>query len=186
MSFDLRAFIDDLPTYEPPFMRGFPAKTGRAVLKSPRSCLKRRPKIGILPPVLFIGWYYWEIIIIIILIIIIMIMIMIMYYVYLYIYIYINITFVPLVSHYMLTTQPSYIPMMEVCCRGHHHHRQGSWNNNLVHQFGQLQQQLEKLQPLCYQSRLETQRFIGAVSNWLSDCSFKLIEWFLALRSIYK
>ena len=86
----------------------------------------------------------------------------------------------------MLTTQPSYIPMMEVCCRGHHHHRQGSWNNNLVHQFGQLQQQLEKLQPLCYQSRLETQRFIGTVSNWLSDCSFKLIEWFQALRSIYK
>jgi hypothetical protein len=89
MSFDLRAFIDDLPTYEPPFMRGFPAKTGRAVLKSPRSGLKRRPKIGILPPVLFIGWYYWEIIIIIILIlilIIIMIMIMIMYYVCIYIY----------------------------------------------------------------------------------------------------
>ena len=90
MSFDLRAFIDDLPTYEPPFMRGFPAKTGRAVLKSPRSGLKRRPKIGILPPVLFIGWYYWEIIIIIILILIlimIMIMIMIMYYVCIYIYI---------------------------------------------------------------------------------------------------
>ena len=59
MSFDCPAFIDDLPTYEPPFVRGFPAKTGRAVLKSPRSGLKRRPKIRILPPVLFIGWYYW-------------------------------------------------------------------------------------------------------------------------------
>ena len=182
MSFDLRAFIDDLPTYEPPFMRGFPAKTGRAVLKSPRSCLKRRPKIGILPPVLFIGWYYWEIIIIIILIIIIMIMIMIMYYVYLYIYIY--------KYHFCPTSVPLYVNYTAII----YTHDGGMfvaviittdrdlgttiWCTNLAN----CSSSWKKLQPLCYQSRLETQRFIGAVSNWLSDCSFKLIEWFSSLE----